>query len=271
MIFDTHAHYDEEQFDGDRDELLERLHREGIVNLVNVGYSKASIASTHALADRYDFIYEALGFHPDETWEMEQEEETILPWLREQLTRPKAVAVGEIGLDYYWDKTPREVQRKWFRRQLELARELNLPVVIHSREAAQDTMDILREMGQGLTLDMHCYSYSLEMAKEYLNMGYYLGVGGVITFKNARKLKEVVEYMPLERILLETDCPYLAPVPFRGKRNDSGKIPLVIDAIAQIKGLEREQVEEVCLENAGRFYGIKDKSSGLESEAKSHL
>ena len=257
MIFDTHAHYDDEAFDPDRGELLTQLHRDGICGIANVGFNRRSIETTHQLADRYPFIHEVLGFHPDETWEMEQESETILPWLAEQLSRPKVIGLGEIGLDYYWDKTDREIQKKWFRAQLALAKERNLPVVIHSREAAQDTMEILQEAGiQPGNLDMHCYSYSLEQAKIYLDMGYFLGIGGVVTFKNARKLKEVVEYMPLSRILTETDCPYLAPVPYRGKRNDSGKLPQVIAAIAEIKGLAPEAVEEACLENAKRFYRL---------------
>ena len=222
-----------------------------------MGYNRKSIEGTHALADRFDFVYEVLGFHPDETWEMEEAGEAILPWLSEQLDRPKAVALGEIGLDYYWDKTDREIQKKWFRAQLDLAKKKNLPVVIHSREAAQDTMDILKEaaIAPGM-LDMHCYSYSPEQAAVYLEMGYYLGIGGVLTFKNARKLKEVVAMMPLSRILLETECPYLSPVPFRGKRNDSGKLPLVLSAIAEINGISPEEAAAACLENAERFYRL---------------
>ena len=256
-IFETHAHYDDEAFDPDRDEVLSALPAAGIVKVANVGYNRRSIAATHELADRYDFIYEVLGFHPDETWEMEEDKDRILPWLSEQLDRPKAIALGEIGLDYYWDKTDRDVQKKWFRAQLDLAKEKDLPVVIHSREAAQDTLDILKEArvasGQ---LELHCFSYSLELAKIYLDMGYYLGIGGVVTFKNAKKLKEVVEYMPADRILLETDCPYLTPAPFRGKRNDSRRIPLVISAIAELKHMEEEEVAEICLKNAGEFYRL---------------
>ncbi|MBO6163738.1 MAG: TatD family hydrolase [Lachnospiraceae bacterium] len=259
MIFDTHAHYDDEAFDEDRDDLLMELHeKQNIAAIANVGFHKASIASTHALADRYPFIYEVLGFHPDETYEMEEAGDDILLWLKEQLARPKAIAVGEIGLDYYWDKTPREIQKKWFRAQLALAKDLDLPVVIHSREAAADTLQILQEnqIAPG-NLDMHCYSYSPEQAEIYLKMGYYLGIGGVSTFKNAKKLKEVIALAPLEQLLLETDAPYLTPTPFRGKRNDSGKIPLVISAIAQIKGISEKQVEEACYANALRFYRLE--------------
>lgn len=263
MIFDTHAHYDDEAFDADRDALLTDLHEnQGICGIANVGFHKESIGRTHELADRYDFIYEVLGFHPDETREMEAESDTILDWLRNQLDRPKVLAVGEIGLDYYWDKTEREIQKKWFRAQLELAKERHLPVVIHSREAAADTLEILKEARiPAGDLDMHCYSYSPELARIYLDMGYYLGIGGVVTFKNAKKVKEVIAEAPLEQILLETDAPYLAPVPFRGKRNDSGKIPLVIRAIAELKGISCEEVEETCLANALRFYRLPAKGA----------
>lgn len=256
MIFDTHAHYNEPVFDEDRDALLKDLHEnQGIAAIANVGYHHASIEAAHRLAEQYDFIYEVLGFHPDETREMEAEADTVLPWLRDQLARPKVIALGEIGLDYYWDKTDRDVQKKWFLAQMELAKELDLPVVIHSREAAQDTLEILKkaEIPAGY-LVMHCFSYSPEVAKICLNMGYFLGIGGVSTFKNARKIREVIAQTPLERILLETDAPYLTPAPFRGRRNDSGKLPLVIQAIAAVKGLPEEEVEEACFKNACRFY-----------------
>ncbi len=257
MIFDAHTHYDDEAFDEDREELLAGLPAAGIAGVVNIATNKESIATTQALADRYDFVWEAVGFHPDDASQMEAEEETILPWLRTQLARPKAVAIGEIGLDYHWDNSPRKIQQKWFYRQLVLAREQDIPVVVHTRDAAQDTRDILQAAGgAALSVVLHCYPYSVEMAREFLNLGYYLGVGGVVTFKNGRKLKEVVSYMPLDRILVETDCPYMSPAPYRGKRNDSTRLPLVLDAIAQIKGLDRGLVEETCYENARRFYRL---------------
>ena len=257
MIFDTHAHYDDEAFDEDREQLLGSLAAAGIQGIANIGYKKESILMTHRLAARFDRVYEVLGFHPDETYEMEAEAETILPWLYEQLQYEKVIGLGEIGLDYYWDRTDREIQKKWFREQLHLAKELELPVVIHSREAAKDTFDMIRDAGirEGM-LVMHCYSYSPEMAQEYLKMGYFLGIGGVVTFKNAKKLKETVRLAPMERLLTETDCPYLTPAPFRGKRNDSGKIPLVIDEIARIRESDRDAAEEVLYRNALRFYRL---------------
>lgn len=179
--------------------------------------------------------------------------------LKEMCTMEKTVAVGEIGLDYYWDKESHELQKEWFKKQMELAKEVNLPVIVHSREAAQDTFDLIKSEHAGTTGGViHCFSGSKEMAKEYIKMGYYIGVGGVVTFKNARVLKEVVESIPLERILTETDCPYLAPVPFRGKRNCSSYISYVLDMIAELKGISREEAEKVTYENARNMYRITD-------------
>ena len=176
--------------------------------------------------------------------------------MEELCKQEKVVAVGEIGLDYYWDNESHDVQKEWFIRQLDLARELDLPVLIHSREAAADTMEIMKEHGQGLRGVIHCYSYSKEQAKEYVKMGYYIGVGGVVTFKNSRVLKEVVKAIPLEHIVVETDCPYLAPTPHRGKRNSSVYLPLVIEEIAKLKGITAEEVENATYENAQRLYGL---------------
>ena len=173
--------------------------------------------------------------------------------------RPKIVAVGEIGLDYYWDKEKREIQKEWFVRQLRLAKELKKPVVIHSREAAADTMEILKaEVSKEISYEMHCYSYSPEMAAEYLKMGFYLGIGGVLTFKNAKKLKEVVKETPIDRIVLETDCPYLSPVPNRGKRNSSLNLPYVVDMIAELKGITAKEVMEKTWENAKALYRMTE-------------
>ena len=197
MIFDTHAHYDDDAFDDDREELLSSLKSAGVGIVVNSGASLDGCRRTIELTEKYPFIYGTLGVHPDEVGELN--EETFF-WLKEQLMRPKIVAVGEIGLDYYWDKEKREIQKEWFVRQLRLAKELKKPVVIHSREAAADTMEILKaEVSKEISYEMHCYSYSPEMAAEYLKMGFYLGIGGVLTFKNAKKLKEVVEIAPIER------------------------------------------------------------------------
>ena len=259
MIFDTHAHYDDSAFDEDREVLLASLQSQGVGTVVNSGASLDGCRRTIELTEQYSFIYGALGVHPDEVGELNEE---TFSWLREQLKRPKIVAIGEIGLDYYWDKEKREVQKEWFIRQLRLAGELKKPVVIHSREAAADTMEILKaEVTDEISYEMHCYSYSPEMAREYLKMGFYLGIGGVLTFKNAKKLKEVVEEAPIERLLLETDCPYLAPVPNRGKRNDSTNIHYVAEELAKIKGITAEEVIRITEENAKRFYKISEENA----------
>lgn len=254
MIFDTHAHYDDEAFDIDRKELLGTMKDHGVGLIVNVGASFRGVEATCELMNQYDFIYGALGIHPDEVGELDEKR---LEHLRELLGQEKAVAVGEIGLDYYWDKESHWKQKEWFARQMSLARELDLPIVVHSREAAKDTLDCIRSEHNGATGGViHCYSGSVEMARDYLNMGYYIGIGGVVTFKNARVMKEVAEYVPLERIVVETDCPYLSPAPNRGKRNSSLYLPLIIEAIAEIKGLPPREVEEITFQNGKRLYGI---------------
>lgn len=254
MIFDSHAHYDDEAFDEDRETLLSHMRENGVGYIVNVGASLRGAKASTELAALYPHVYAAVGVHPDHAGDLDEEK---MEWLAGLCREPKTVAVGEIGLDYYWDKESHDLQKKWFVRQLALAKEAELPIVVHSREAAKDTFDIIKEEHAGSTGGViHCYSGSREMARDYLNLGYYIGVGGVVTFKNARVLKEVVEYVPLESILTETDCPYLAPVPFRGKRNHSGYISYVIEAIAAIKGISKEEVERVTCENAKRMYHI---------------
>lgn len=254
MIFDTHAHYDDEAFDEDRDQLLSGFPANGIQAVVNISASVQTVKSTLELTRRYPFIYGAMGVHPNETGELNDQ---LMDWLKEMAGQPKVVAVGEIGLDYYWDEPEREIQKHWFVRQLDLAREVGLPVVIHSRDAAKDTLDIMKEQKAGnMGGVIHCFSYGVELAREYLTMGFYIGVGGVLTFKNARKLKEVVEYMPMERLVLETDCPYLAPVPFRGKRNSSLNLPYVVQAVSQIKGIPEDEVIRITNENARRLYRL---------------
>lgn len=254
MIFETHAHYDDEEFNQDREALLESLKDHGIEYVINVGASLQSTENTIRLMEKYPFIYGALGVHPNETEELNEEN---LLWLKQQYSLEKAIAVGEIGLDYYWKEPDRQIQQKWFRRQLRLAKDVKLPVVIHSREAAKDTLDIMKEeKAEEIGGEIHCFSYTKEMAREFLNMDFYFGIGGVVTFQNAKKLKEVVEYIPLDKILLETDCPYLAPVPFRGKRNSSLNIPYVAEEIARIKGISREQVIEVAYYNAKKLFSI---------------
>jgi len=258
MIFETHAHYDDDRFNEDRDELLRHLPEEGVGVVINSGASVESTRDTIRLAKEYPHVYAAVGVHPSEIDELEED---FLQWMKEQASDEKTVAIGEIGLDYYWDKEPevQERQRYWFGRQIELARETNLPIIVHSRDAAADTMQVMKEHhAEEIPGVIHCYSYSKEMALEFIKMGYYIGVGGVVTFKNAKKLKETVEAIPLEKILLETDCPYMAPEPHRGKRNSSLYLPYVIEEIARIKGVTTEEVERVTEENARKlFYKVK--------------
>ena len=258
MIFESHAHYDDEAFDGDREELLHSLSAQGVGTVINVAASVDGIESTVRLAEEYPFVYAAVGVHPDEVGEMDQ---GTLERMHRLAREDKVVAIGEIGLDYYWDKEKHELQKEWFRRQLDVARQEKLPFIIHSREAAADTLQVAREERVGeIGGVVHCFSYGVELAREYLNMGLYLGIGGVVTFKNARKLKEVVEYAPLSALLLETDSPYLAPVPHRGKRNDSGNLPLVAQAIGEIKGISPEEVIRVTEENGRRLFYKIDKN-----------
>lgn len=254
MIFETHAHYDDERFAEDRDTLLASMPERGIGRIINVGSTLASTKETLAIAQRYPYVYATVGVHPSEIGDLNEE---TFAWLKEQTRQEKTVAVGEIGLDYYWDKEPevQKAQRDWFRRQMELAREENLPVIVHSRDAAEDTMRLMQEIhAEEIPGVIHCYSYSKEMALEFVKMGYRIGVGGVVTFKNARKLKETVEAVPMEAILLETDCPYMAPEPHRGTRNDSSNIPYVVNTIAQIKGISAYEVEQITWENAMRLF-----------------
>lgn len=256
MIFDSHAHYDDEAFTEDRDSLLDSLQEQGITAVMNVGASLGSTKTSITLAEAYDFIYAAAGVHPSETEELDEQS---LLWLKEQCAHEKVLAVGEIGLDYYWPEPDRDLQKKWFERQLALAEEVGLPVIIHSRDAAKDTLDIMQKMhAEKIGGVIHCFSYEKEMAKIYVDMGFYIGIGGVLTFKNARKTREVVESIPLERIVLETDSPYLAPVPNRGKRNDSRNLPYVVAEIAKIKNISEEEVMNVTMANAKRLYRISD-------------
>ena len=255
MIIDTHAHYDDAAFDGDREALIESLPENGIGIAVDIGASPESSRKALALSGRYDHIYAAIGVHPDDVDKLDEDE---LSWLEKTAAaEKKVVAIGEIGMDYYWDNSPHDVQKYWFRRQLELARRVGLPVVIHSRDAAKDTFDVLKEAhAEELGGVIHCYSGSAEMAKEYVKLGWYLGIGGVVTFKNARVIKEVTAQTDLSHIVLETDCPYLAPVPYRGKRNSSLYLPYVVQAISEIKGVSPEEVIRVTEENARRMYRI---------------
>ena len=255
MIFDTHAHYDDERFDEDRDALLRSMKEAGIGNIVNIGANMASSQRSLDLAAEYDFMYAAVGVHPSDCAELDDEK---IEKLKEMSSFPKCVAIGEIGLDYYWPEPEHELQKKWFKRQIALAREVELPIIVHSRDAAADTVDILKSENAGeLGGVVHCFSYSKEIAEECVKMGFYIGIGGVLTFKNGRKMKEVAEVIPIEKIILETDCPYLAPEPFRGKRNSSLYLPYVVSAMAQIKGISEEEVISITEANAREMYRLK--------------
>ena len=252
-IFDTHAHYDDEAFNEDREVLLGLLPKEGISHVMTCGTNLVTSYRSLQLAQKYDYIYCALGFHPEEAHE---ERKGDLDTIKELLKKePKAKAVGEIGLDYYWEENaPREVQIDLFRRQIEIAKELDLPVIVHDREAHEDTFSILSEMRPKGVL--HCYSGSKEQALQYTEMGFYIGLGGVVTFKNARKAVEVAESIPIDKLLLETDCPYMAPVPHRGERNDSRLISLVAEKIAEIRGMDPQEIADITNKNAREFFGI---------------
>lgn len=251
-IFESHAHYDDDAFLEDRELLLGTMAEHGIGTIINVGASMDSTRQTLELASQYPFIYAAIGVHPSETGELT---EADMDFLRQHASEDKVAAIGEIGLDYHWNEPERDIQKHWFIRQMQLAKEVGLPVIIHSRDAAKDTLDIMcAEHAEDLNGVVHCYSYSKEQAKDYLNMGYYFGIGGVITFQNAKKLKEAVDYIPMDRILLETDSPYLAPVPNRGKRNDSTNLPLIAEAIAALKHMDAEDVVRISADNAHKLF-----------------
>lgn len=253
MIFDSHAHYDDEQFDEDREELLLHMKDEGVGTILNVGASLDGCRRSVELSEKYPFIYAAVGVHPDETGDLNEE---TFGELEQLLQREKVVAVGEIGLDYHWDIQPRDVQKEWFVRQLDLARTHHFPVCIHSRDAAEDTLCIMQEHAKDLEGVIHCFSYSPEFAREYVKMGFYIGIGGVVTFKNAKKLKQVAIETPIERILLETDCPYLAPEPYRGKRNCSVYLNQVAAEIANLKEMDVKSVIDITRENARKLFGL---------------
>lgn len=252
MIFDTHAHYTDEAFDPDRSELIKKLPEGGVGLVMNNATNAESCANVIALAEKYPFMYAAVGWHPEDAMGFSEESVGLL---KQWSKHPKVCAIGEIGLDYHYDEPSREVQGRVFLRQLELAKELSLPVVIHDREAHEDCMELIRLFPE-LSGEFHCYSGSAEMAKEIISRGWYLGFTGVITFKNARKAVEVLKMCPLDRILIETDCPYLAPAPHRGERNDSRLLVHVAEKIAELKGISPERVLEITAENGRRFFNI---------------
>lgn len=251
MLIDTHSHYDDAAFDEDREQLIEELNKKNII-AVNVGATKGSALTALDFSGKYANIYAALGVHPDEVAELTDEDmQNFLKLSR----NPKVVAIGEIGLDYHWDVNPRQIQKEWFVKQIKLAREAELPICIHSRDAAQDTLDIVKAEDAGRFGGVvHCYSYGVELAKEYMKLGFHFGIGGVVTYKNAKTVKEVVDYLPIDRIVLETDCPYLAPVPHRGERNDSRNLMYVAAEIGAIKGYSPEDVIKITADNARKVY-----------------
>lgn len=254
MIFDTHAHYDDKQYDADRMAVLDGLRSAGVDRVVNISNGWKDLQATLALIEQVPWMYGTVGIHPCEIKDLSEER---IEEMRLLCHEDKVVAVGEIGLDYYWMNDPKEEQQRWFVRQLTLAKEEGLPVVIHSRDAAQDTFDIMKREHAGTTGGViHCYSGSVEMAREYVKLGYYLGIGGVVTFKNSKTLKRVAAEIPLEHLVLETDCPYLSPVPYRGKRNSSAYLPYVVEEIARLRGISTEEVEEVTYENAMKLYRL---------------
>ena len=254
MIFETHAHYDDEQFDEDRERLIAEFLEKDIDKVMNVGADMQSSRNSVELAGKYPHFYAAVGVHPSEVGDLTEDDMQALKQMT--LENSKVKAIGEIGLDYHFDDDPpRDVQKKWFIRQLELAQELGMPIIIHSRDAASDTMEILKDMDGGRNGGViHCYSYSREQAREYIKMGFHIGVGGVVTFKNSRRLQEVVEDIPLEKIVLETDSPYMAPVPFRGTRNSALNIPYIAEKIAEIKGVPVQKVYDQTYANALKMY-----------------
>ena len=253
--FESHAHYDDKRFKEDREELLrELLPACGVSHVINIGCDVKSSETSVRMAEKYDYIYAAVGVHPHELYDMSSQ---TIDKLRKLSEHKKVVAIGEIGLDYYYDTHPREFQRFWFIQQLRLAEETGLPVVIHSREASQDTFDII-ERSKVRRGSIHCYSGSAEMARQLVNMGWYIGFTGVLTFKNARKAVETAAAIPLERIVLETDCPFMAPEPFRGKRCDPGYLYRMAEKLAEIRGISVEEVHAATMENAKRLYRLED-------------
>jgi TatD DNase family protein len=252
MYFDTHAHYDDEQFDADRDELLTSVYDSGVELIVDPASNLASSRKVIEIAEKFPFVYCAVGVHPHDAKEMDGDSIGVI---RDMASNDKVVAIGEIGLDYHYDLSPRDVQRIRFREQLELARELRLPVIVHEREACQDVLDIIRDFGD-IRGVVHCFSGSWETAKTILDLGWYISFTGAVTFKNAKKAPEVAAKMPIDRLMIETDSPYMAPVPLRGRRNDSRNLPYIAGRIAELRSMTTEEVAAVTLENGKTFFKI---------------
>lgn len=254
MLFDTHAHYDDSKFDKDRYEVIEKVHKSGVSYILNAACNISSSIDCIALAQEFDFLYAAVGVHPHNVSDLN---DNTISTLADFANDSKVVAIGEIGLDYYYDNSPREIQKHWFARQIALARSMKLPIIVHDRDAHEDTMNTIKMEGaKSVGGVLHCYSGSVEMAREVLNNNFYISFGGAITFKNAVKSIEVAKYVPNDRVLIETDCPYLTPEPFRGKRNDSGMVRLIAEKIAQIKGLSFEEIADITTKNAKELFKI---------------
>lgn len=251
-IIDSHAHYNAGQYNKDRDSLLHDLQKSCEI-IVNVGTNTKSIKETLSLVEKYDFIYGILGYFPCDVLEFDEYEQ----FLRESLKKPKIVGLGEIGLDYHWNRPEASIQKKYFEKQIEMAKEFGLPICIHSRDAEADTLSILKKhYDERLKAVIHCYSYGVESAREYIDMGFYFGIGGTSTYKTNEKVREAIKIIPLPKIVLETDAPYLTPEPFRGKRNSSDKIEYVARLIADIKGLSPQQIIDITNQNAKRLFNI---------------
>lgn len=254
-LFDTHTHMDSKNFDEDRAETIERAREQGVTRMINIGFNRETIPTTMKLAEEYEFIYAAVGWHPQDAITMKEED---LDWIAELCKHEKVVAIGEIGLDYYWDTSPKEVQHEVFRKQISLARQLGMPISIHNRDAHEDVVRILREeKASEIGGVMHSFSGSWEIAKMCLDMNFHLSFGGPITFKNAKQPKEVLMKTPLDRLLIETDSPYLTPHPYRGKRNESGYVRLVAEAAAELLGKELEEIARITTQNALERFGIR--------------
>lgn len=256
MLIDSHVHLDDKKFDGDREILIENLRNNNVELVINIGADlETSIASVD-LADKYGVIYAAVGVHPHSASEVNTQ---VMEKLRELAQNKKVIAIGEIGLDFFYDNSPRDVQRKWFKEQLKLAKELDLPVIIHSRDASQETFDTLKENQDGdLRGVLHSFSGSPEMAMSYIAMGFYISIGGPVTFKNANVVREVAQIVPLDKILIETDCPYLTPEPYRGKRNEPVYVKYTAEKIAEVRGISYEELVKATNENAKRLFKIKE-------------
>lgn len=255
MIFDSHAHYDDEQFNEDREELLKELKNNGVIGIINCGSSLKGLEMSVKLSEEHDFVHAAAGIHPENADEFN---ESVKRRIEDLAEAKRIVAVGEIGLDYYWDENPpKEVQKQVFKAQMEIAKKYNLPVIIHDRDAHGDTLEIMKEY-PGVTGVVHCFSGSVEFAKECIKLGYYIGVTGVVTFKNSKVIKEVVKNIPIEKLLVETDCPYMAPTPHRGKRNQSDYIEYIMNEVAEIKGLTIEQISEFTIFNTKSLFKISN-------------